>query len=65
MFCISFSDFILSSVHKIVILQEKLKNITYMYTKFSKHMGLKYSHYNTVTLHRSEIDLICRALVVH
>ena len=29
----SFSDFILSSVHKIVILQEKLKNITYMYTK--------------------------------
>ena len=28
-------------------------------------MGLKYLHYNTITLHRFEIDLICRGLVVH
>ena len=32
-FCISFSDFIPTSVHKTVVLQKKLKNITSMYTK--------------------------------
>ena len=25
-------------------------------------MGLKYLHYNTITLHRFKMDLICRAL---
>ena len=36
-----------------------------MYTKIYKVMRLKYLHYNTITLHRFEIDLICRALVIH
>ena len=45
------------------MLQEKLKNVTYMYTKVE--MRLKYLHYDTMTLHRFEIDLICRDQVVH
>ena len=28
-------------------------------------MGLKYLHYNTITLHCFEIDLFCLTLVVH
>ena len=39
--------------------------MTYMYTKIKKLMGLKYLRYNTVTLHRFEIDLNCRAQIVH
>ena len=36
-----------------------------MYTKIKKLMGLKYLHYNKITLHCFEVDLIFRALVVH
>ena len=36
-----------------------------MYTKIEKLLGLKYLHYNTITLYRFEIDLICQAQVVH
>ena len=36
-----------------------------MYTKIQKHMGLKYLHYNKITSHYLEIDLICRAQVAH
>ena len=56
MFCINFPDFILSSMHQIVILLEKLKNITFRYTKILKLMGLEHLHYNATTLHRL-IDL--------
>lgn len=41
MSCRNFSDFSPSSLYKIVILQEKFKNVTYMYTKIKKLMKVK------------------------